>query len=676
VSHTAVESPQSTRLRDGDSVAVVGGGPAGAFFAIQLLKKASEMNRRLLVSIIEKKRPAGPMAEPWHCKGCNACAGGISPRLTAALEQIGIPIPEEIVQSEIEHIWLHGLWKNFPFKVPADCRMYSVFRGSLPSSKRREFDGFDGFLLKQAVDAGAHLIHGEVTSIDYSATGLPTLDIKSPAGGTRSIEANFVTVATGINSRPGQDYSGDHLMGSVQRLIPRFQPASTRKALLVELKLGHEYLRKNMHREMHFLEHGVKRLALEHVALVPKDDHLTVTLIGKRIDEAEFPADTTKIIQEFLRIPQISRILPGITGARVACACSARMAISTAKQPFGDRLGLIGDTVGSRLYKDGLYSAHLTAEKLAETVLRNGIDRQSLATGYAPLIRWMAKDNRYGKRAFALSKLTFGRPGMDRILYQAYAIELRERERDKRPVGDVLWKIASGMADYEDLFKEMLRLNFWWSILVNGLLVTIRNVITEIFFGLSWEECGRYPTIIVKEKRQAVIAGLSTVLRKDLDKKLEFDRMHIIKIKATPEQIFKELGLFGDPGRHFFNLRFLGVERISGTPNEEGSTIQYSFPLVGFATEMQLTKRIENKLLFYDVSEKFVNKGKLVFEMNPTKDGNCRLIVYSAFDFKAGNGFVSRLFWKLVKLLFPTYVHDLVWNHALCNIKGNLETTP
>jgi hypothetical protein len=61
----------------------------------------------------------------------------------------------------------------------------------------------------------------------------------------------------------------------------------------------------------------------------------------------------------------IGRILPGIEGAPIACACIPRMTVTTAKSPFGDRFAIIGDAVGSRLNKDGLFSAHVTASLLA-----------------------------------------------------------------------------------------------------------------------------------------------------------------------------------------------------------------------------------------------------------------------------------------------------------------------
>jgi hypothetical protein len=56
-----------------------------------------------------------------------------------------------------------------------------------------------------------------------------------------------------------------------------------------------------------------------------------------------------------------------------------------------------------------------------------------------------------------------------------------------------------------------------------------------------------------------------------------------------------------------------------------------------------------------------------------TKDRNRRLSIYAEFDYRKGNGFASRMRWKGARLLFPEFVHDIVWNHALCTVKENVE---
>ena len=192
---------------------------------------------------------------------------------------------------------------------------------------------------------------------------------------------------------------------------------------------------------------------MEHIALVPKGEYLTVAAIGKHIDKAVLPKETLKVIKRILELPQLERILPDIASCPVACACSPMMTVSVARNPYADRLAIIGDAVGSRLYKDGLYAAYLTASRLAHIVLREGTDKKTLARMYGKTVKWLSWDNRFGKLVFRLMQLTFSNPLLSRILYQTFATELKIRDKSKRPLGEVLWKIASGTADYREILR-------------------------------------------------------------------------------------------------------------------------------------------------------------------------------------------------------------------------------
>jgi hypothetical protein len=77
--------------------------------------------------------------------------------------------------------------------------------------------------------------------------------------------------------------------------------------------------------------------------------------------------------------------------------------------------------------------------------------------------------------------------------------------------------------------------------------------------------------------------------------------------------------------------------------------------------------------LLYQVDERLSDHGKLIFNVAPTKDGNSQLAIYAAFDYKRGKGLASRVLWKGLRMLFPEFVHDVVWNHALCSIKEEVE---
>jgi hypothetical protein len=348
------------------------------------------------------------------------------------------------------------------------------------------------------------------------------------------------------------------------------------------------------------------------------------------------------------------------------------MTVTTAGSPFADRCAFIGDAVGSRLNKDGLYSAYTTATQLAETLLANGIDKQALVRGYGKTIKWLAADNRSGRMVFGLSRVAFTRPLVSRIVYQAFATECKVREQRSRPLSKVLWKIASGTADYREVLHDMCGYGVLRSILV-GAAVTMRNLAFEWFFGLKWGEYGRYPTVVLREKREVLKAELASSLGEELGGSSDFERMYTIKIRGSEQEIMEELADFGRPAARFVNLRFVNIRQIRGAPNQIGSVIRYRIPFFGLSSEMQLTKRVGFETLLYQVDERLVDKGKLIFNVAPTKDGNRRLAILTSFQYKKGKGAVSQLLWHCVRLLFPEFVHDIVWNHALCTIKEDVE---
>jgi flavin-dependent dehydrogenase len=662
----------SLSLQNGDRVAIVGGGPAGSFFAIHLLREARRLNRYLDVIIVEKRGPTSHGSDDFQCKGCNFCAGLISPRLNEILQAQGLSVPDEIIQGRIDYVWIHGQWKNFRLRVPPDARMYSVFRGSLPGRRMGRPAGFDGFLLSEAVKEGARIQYGEVQAIAYGASGRPNLTVRAPSGASVSLDSSFVSIATGINAHCGFDYRDDGLIASAQRMNPTFVPGKSRKSFIFELDVGEDYLGRNINREIYFIEYGSKHLALEHTALIPKGRFLTVAMIGRCIDRAVFPRDSMQIARDFLTLPQIDRILPGIAAAPLACACAPRMTVTTATFPFGDRFALIGDAVGSRLNKDGLYSAHATASWLVDTVLQEGIDKQALARGYGKAVKWLVADNRAGRRVFAVSRAAFTVPIVSRVVYQAFATESKVRDERSRPLSVVLWKIASGTADYREVYREMRGYKVLQSILA-GAMVTLRNMAFEVLFGLKWGDYGRYPTVVLKEKREVLKEQLASGLGMELGKSPDFERMYVIKIRGSEEEIMEEVAKFGQPQAKFAHPRFLDIRQIQGVPNQVGSVIRYRIPFVRMGAEMRLTNRVGYETLLYRIDERLVDQGKIIFNVAPTKDGNRRLSIYAAFDHKKGKGFATRMIWKGARMLFPGFVHDVVWNHALCTIKEEVE---
>jgi hypothetical protein len=115
------------------------------------------------------------------------------------------------------------------------------------------------------------------------------------------------------------------------------------------------------------------------------------------------------------------------------------------------------------------------------------------------------------------------------------------------------------------------------------------------------------------------------------------------------------------------------VRRTRGAANEIGSVIRYRVPMLGLRADLRLTERIGRETLLYRLDHRLTENGRLIFHIAPTKDGNRRLSVYAAFDYRKGGNALSRLRWLCARLLFPGFVHDVVWNHALCAIKEEVE---
>jgi flavin-dependent dehydrogenase len=652
---------------------VVGGGPAGSYFAINLLREAQRLNRKIDVVIVEKKSISKIDGDDWWSKGCNFGAGGISPTLSAIMKEAGIHVPSEIIRGKINRIWIHGMWKNIPLKVPRQMRMFSVYRGSLPSKSKDKQRGLDAFLLGRAVEEGARIFQGEVLEIGYNDSNIPVLRIRRVSGDEVSLSASFVAVATGVNAGTRKAYRENPLVSSIQGISPDFIPAKLRRALVFELKVSPEVLEKNLKNEVYFIEYGAKDLSLEHIALIPKRNYLTVTVIGKYIDRAALPKEMREIISKIVKLPQLERILPDISKYPIACSCSPNMTVGVARNPVAERLAIIGDAVGSRLYKDGLYSAYLSASQLAYILMHKGSDKKTLIKEYGKTVRWLSLDNRYGNLVFRLIRLTFSTPFLSRILYQTFATELKTRDKNKRPLGQVLWKVASGNADYREILVDMFRFRALQSVLIGGLLVTLRNILTEFLFGLKWGDYGRYPTVVLKEKKDYIKSSLSSALGLSLDGTPDFERMYAIKVKASKGKIFGEFGKFGENTRNYMRLRFVEITRQAGLANQIGSIIKYKIKFLPLSVDMKLKQVVPKKVLYYEVSEKFADRGKLIFEIKPTKDGNNRLVIYTSFDYKKGKRALGKIFWWFVRLLFPAFVHDVVWNHALCSIKEDAE---
>jgi flavin-dependent dehydrogenase len=662
-------------LPDGATVVVVGGGPAGSFFAIRALRKARELGRALDLTILERKTEICFYQPVAFCswEGCNYCAGGISPRLADVLKENGISLPEEIVEERATEITVHGDWKNIELPVPAGREMFAVFRGSRPKQRPGRYTNFDSFLLHQAQQEGARVLTADVNGIRRSSAGKPVVSYRLVTEKTsREIEADFVGVAAGVNRTPGMDLATDPVFAALARVMPGLRPPRVRKAVICEMQVQKDLLR-SMVGEVHFAQYGSKELSIEMSSLIPKGDWITVVLLGKSIDRAE-PGQYLQIVEQFMALPTIRRLLPRTAELRVACACHPNMVVGAARKPFADRIALVGDVAVSRLYKDGLFAAYVLAATLADCILTEGVDRDSLKARYWPVIRGFHVDNRFGRALFLFSRVVFSHPVLSRIMYQALLTERKMKPVQKRRLADGLWKMASGDSSYVRVLACILCPTAIESIVVGGLLVTARNYVTERLFGLAWGDFGRYSTGVALEavasKRREIFAVMGVC---EPQRPPQVEKMYSIRVRADASAILRQLGKFGDADRGYFKPRFIQVRRTAGAANVVGSTIRYHVTPSWLSFSVDLERLIQGHCLLYRVADGFARDGILVFDIDRLREGVSLLTIYVAFDFPRGTSPLTKIGWRLGRAIFPGFVHDVIWNHSLCQMKHLIE---
>ena len=228
---------------------------------------------------------------------------------------------------------------------------------------------------------------------------------------------------------------------------------------------------------------------------------------------------------------------------------------------------------------------------------------------------------------------------------------------------------------YRNIFISMFHPIAIWSLVIGGALVTIRNILTESIFGLSWRDIGRYPVGIYKEeiavKRKEFIDKLGGNLSTELQRNLDVERSYSIKIRADKQRVVEELGKFGEEDREYFRPKWIKVKRTERGRNELGSVIRYNILNILFY-DIVLESFVDGRFLVYRIRDSFAKGGVLIFDINDNGKKDCILSVYVAFNFDRGN-LLKKIFWFIFKPAFPAFMHDVIWNHSLCQIKDVIE---
>jgi len=437
-------------LRDGATVAVVGGGPAGSFFSILALRAARARGLGLNLKLFDGKNflNEGP-------RGCNMCAGVISRNLLAELEGLGLKIPRDRVQRRIDDYIFHTINGSHTVSAPSGKgSLPVVFRGNGP-----RFSGeigrisFDDYLLGQAVQSGATIVPSFVQDIELPGTEMARPVVRWRGG---SLAADLVVVASGVSTE------------FINKLTSRgigYRPPRCVRAFQAELDLGERDLEKYFGNSIHVFSIGLK--GIRFAAIIPKSRFATVSLVG------DYDLDKGHLMT-FLSSPIVQRLFPG--GWRLPerfCFCRPSLPISGGKNFFGDRLLIIGDAAMSRHYKNGIDSAFKTARYAADAIFRKDLSCRTLKRTYGRSVKKEFKaENFFAKILFALNDLVSTRRFW--VNAHMYYVHRRPKSGTARTIYYLTWNLFTGQTSYRKIFYAGLNpcFLFWMAI---GILRRLRR---------------------------------------------------------------------------------------------------------------------------------------------------------------------------------------------------------
>ena len=400
------------RLENGSTVAIVGGGPAGAACAITLIREARRTGLALKVTLFESKD---------FKVHYNQCVGVLSPPLTDILEsELGLSLPTGLVKREIYAYRLHS--KNNEVLLLGKNTSGPTF------TVRRLL--FDAFLLGQAQAMGVEVVRSRVSDIEFVRPDRSDeVRIYSDSGYLR---AAAVVGAFGLDEAMLSAFER-----ATKNSVGYRRPSKYLRTFITKFHVDKVFIEQKLGNIIYafLMPDSVSRV--EFGAITPKGDHLIINIAGREV--------TSLDMDKFLELPQVRAHLPPFDRDSLHYF-EGKFPTAPAKNPYGDRFVLVGDATGwMRPFKGkGVNIALLTGVRAARIMVRRGLAEEDLAQ-YARDCKELLDDYYFGVGVRLFCRWASKNGLFDRL------VELGKID----PVlYDSLFDSVSGQASFKDIIKR------------------------------------------------------------------------------------------------------------------------------------------------------------------------------------------------------------------------------
>jgi flavin-dependent dehydrogenase len=392
-------------LQDGQTVAIIGGGPGGAACAIALKNLAAEMGKEIDVVLYEGKVFSG---ETHY----NQCVGVLSPPIESIVaDELGVPFPHHLVLNKIPTYVLHS-----------DRQEIELAGEDEPSYALRRVR-FDAYLMEQAQMRGVRVICSRVTDIELR------WDKVGVYSESEQCQADVVVGAFGLDDGGCKlfERATEHLG------LRSYRQPQALSSIVTKIVPSEEYMRNFGERIHAFLPSNPH---IEFGAITPKGDHLTINIAGADI--------SSSWMDRFLELPTVKQVLPtawpqgqDLLPPRSDLKANhfgyfkGRFPISVASHFCGDRYVIVGDAAGLvRPFKGkGINSACISGVAAAKAMMMEGISKEALQTSFTADVRLQAilHDLFYGRMIRKLAILSASYGFLDSVIDLAHKEPLLRR---------------------------------------------------------------------------------------------------------------------------------------------------------------------------------------------------------------------------------------------------------